>query len=253
MITTEILNLVALAWIGMAILIFPVLLRVTAPYGRHTTQRWGPMISNRLGWFLMEFPALAVFGYFMLAGGRLNEQIILIAFVLWEMHYINRTIIFPLRIKTSRKKMPLAIAGMAVFFNFINGFINGYWLGLLAPAYPESWITDPRFIAGILLFFLGFSINLFHDNLLIKLRKNNGSSYKIPEGGLFRYISCPNFFGEMLEWGGFALMTWCLPSLSFFVWTVVNLLPRALDHHRWYKSKFEDYPAERKAVIPFVL
>jgi steroid 5-alpha reductase family enzyme len=104
-----------------------------------------------------------------------------------------------------------------------------------------------------MLFIAGFFINQYHDHLLIQLRKSNGADYKIPFGGLFRFISCPNFFGEIIEWGGFALLTWCLPSFSFFLWTLVNLLPRAIDHHRWYKKTFADYPKNRKAIIPFLL
>ncbi len=118
--------------------------------------------------------------------------------------------------------------------------------------YPDSWISSPRFIVGILLFITGFVINIYSDNYLIKLRQNNTGNYSIPQGGLFRYISCPNFLGEIIEWGGFALLTWCLPTLSFFVWTAVNLIPRALDHHKWYKSQFPDYPENRKAIFPFL-
>jgi steroid 5-alpha reductase family enzyme len=70
---------------------------------------------------------------------------------------------------------------------------------------------------------------------------------------LFRYVSCPNFLGEILEWTGFAIMTWSPAALAFAVWTLVNLVPRALDHHNWYRSRFEDYPPGRKALIPFVL
>jgi len=253
MISREIFDIIVIAWIGIAILIFPILLKVTAPYGRHATTSWGPMISNRLGWFLMELPALALFSFFILTGKNLHQLVIPVASALWVAHYINRTLIFPLRIKTGNKKMPLGIVAMAFFFNIVNGFINGYWLGHLSPPYAESWLYDPRFIIGIILFITGFIINQYHDHLLIRLRKSSGTSYKIPYGGLFRYISCPNFFGEMIEWGGFALLTWCLPSFSFFLWTVVNLLPRAIDHHRWYKSTFPDYPANRKAVIPFLV
>lgn len=252
MISKELFDIIVIAWIAMAILIFPILLKVTAPYGRHTKSSWGPMISNRLGWFIMELPALAVFSFFVLTGKNLTQTIIFIASALWIIHYVNRTLIFPLRIRTSNKKMPLGIVAMAFFFNIINGFINGYWLGYLALPYPELWLYDPRFIIGIILFVTGFIINQYHDQLLIRLRKNSGTSYKIPFGGLFRYISCPNFFGEIIEWGGFALLTWCLPSFSFFLWSIVNLLPRAIDHHRWYKNTFADYPKERKAMIPFL-
>ena len=149
--------------------------------------------------------------------------------------------------------MPVTIVISAFFFNLINAYINGYWLGSLAVKYNISWISDPRFIAGCLLFIYGMLINLRSDNLLIHLRKPGGTGYTIPVKGLFAYISCPNHFGEIIEWSGFAIMTWSLPGLSFALWTMVNLIPRALQHHRWYKEKFADYPPERKAVIPFIL
>jgi len=239
-------------WIGIAVVIFPLLLRITAPYGRHTVSGLGPLLNNRLAWFLMEFPALAVFAFFAYGKGLTSDPVLLTAILFWTLHYLHRVFIFPLRIRTKGKGMPIMIMIFAVFFNFLNGFINGYWFGVLSPGYTPDWILDVRFLIGAAIFGTGFVMNLYHDRILIRLRKE-GNGYKIPYGGLFRFVSCPNFLGEMVEWGGFALMTWCLPTLSFFIWTIVNLLPRALDHHRWYRNNFENYPASRKAVLPFVL
>ena len=149
--------------------------------------------------------------------------------------------------------MPVTIVAMAFCFNLVNGFINGYYLGSLSGVYDITWLYDPRFIAGALLFISGLIINWHSDNILIHLRKPGETGYFIPEGGFFNYISCPNHFSEMIEWAGFALMTWSLPALAFATWTLVNLLPRALHHHRWYKQTFPDYPADRKALIPFIL
>jgi hypothetical protein len=70
---------------------------------------------------------------------------------------------------------------------------------------------------------------------------------------MFRLISCPNLFGELIEWFGFALLCWNLPALTFFIWTAANLIPRAISHHQWYRKKFNDYPSERKAIIPFLV
>jgi hypothetical protein len=253
MLSIDTFNIVVYTWIGIAVVIFPVLLKVTAPYGRHAEGNWGPVIDNRQGWVIMELPALLVFTVFMLMGYNLSQGVVLVFFLLWVVHYFHRSIIFPFRIKTKDKKMPVVIMLSAVFFNLVNGFVNGYWLGILSPGYPDSWFSDPRFIIGALVFITGFGINQYHDKILLGLRKNSNGEYKIPREGLFRYVSCPNFFGEIVEWGGFALMTWCLPSFSFFLWTFVNLVPRALDHHRWYKQHFPDYPAGRKAVIPFLI
>jgi len=253
MLSIETFNIIVLSWIGIGAITFPFLFKITPPYGRHSNKSWGPMIDNRLGWFIMEFPALVLFAFLVISGGGLSDNVISFAFGLWMIHYVNRTLIFPLRLRTKKKKMPFIIVGSAFFFNLVNGFVNGYWFGTLSPGYPADWFSDPRFIAGILLFVGGWFINQYHDNLLINLRKKSGQSgYQIPRGGLFKYISTPNFFGEIIEWGGFALLTWCLPSLSFFIWTFVNLVPRAIDHHRWYKNNFEDYPAKRKAVFPFL-
>ena len=252
MLSPEIFNIIVLSWIGIGVIIFPFLFKVTAPYGRHSNKTWGPMIDNSLGWIIMEFPALALFAFLVISGGGLKDNVIVFAFGLWMIHYVNRTLIFPLRLRTRKKRMPLIIVGSGFFFNLVNGFINGYWFGTLSPGYPADWFWDPRFIIGIILFATGWFINQYHDNLLINLRKKSEKGYHIPYGGLFKYISTPNFFGEIIEWGGFALLTWCLPSLSFFIWSFVNLVPRAVDHHRWYKVHFKNYPAKRKVVFPFL-
>ncbi|TSA25235.1 MAG: DUF1295 domain-containing protein [Bacteroidetes bacterium] len=243
---------VVYVWIAIALVIFPIVLRVTAPYGRHTTKKWGALINNRVGWIIMESPALLVFATFFLCGSAIHTVVNWIFFGLWVLHYINRTFIFPFRLRTRGKRMPLAIVFMALGFNFVNGFINGYYLGSLT-SYPISWVTDPRFIAGIVMFLGGTVLNWQSDDILIHLRKPGETGYIIPKQGLFRYISCPNHFSEMVEWFGFAMMTWSTPALAFAIWTMVNLLPRALHHHRWYKTTFPDYPASRKALIPFIL
>jgi 3-oxo-5-alpha-steroid 4-dehydrogenase 1 len=245
---------IAIIWIAIAIILFPILLKITAPYGRHSKKNWGVMIDNRLGWIIMEIPSLIIFVLLVLLGPKHPSTVIWILFGLWTVHYFNRSVIFPLRTKTSGKKMPMIIMFSAVFFNLINASINGYWFGFVAPAYPENWLTDPRFILGGIIFITGFIINQAADKKLIGLRDGGKTGYYIPRGGLFNYISCPNFFGEIIEWAGFAIMAWNLPALSFAVWTAANLIPRALDHHRWYKSHFrEEYPKSRKAVIPFVV
>lgn len=253
MMSLSIFNCIVYVWIATAIVIFPFVLKIVAPYGRHTTSGWGPLISNRAGWIIMESPALFFFGFLFLSGINHTHAVPLIFFSFWIIHYMNRVLIFPFRLHTKGKKMPAGIVISAFFFNLVNGFINGYWLGTLAPNYEISWVSDPRFIGGGVVFITGMLINMRSDNILIHLRKPGETGYVIPVKGLFRYISCPNHFGEIIEWTGFAVMTWSLPGLSFALWTLVNLLPRALQHHKWYKNKFADYPPQRKAVIPFIL
>ena len=239
-------------WIAVGLLLFPLLLKIPAPYGRHSRPGWGFRISNRLGWLLMELPALLVFMFFFLTGPVKQSAVTWFFFGLWGLHYANRTLIFPFRIQARERIMPVVVVVMGIVFNIINGFFNGYYFGFLATHYPLDWCLDPRFIFGVILFFLGAGMNVWSDNILIRLRKSGQRQYSVPHGGMFRYVSCPNYSGELMEWGGYALMVWSLPALSFFFWTLVNLIPRALDHHRWYKKQFEDYPLERKALLPFL-
>ena len=170
-------------------------------------------------------------------------------FGLYAGHYLHRSLIFPMFLRTAGKRMPVAIVASAFFFNVVNAGFLGYWLGIAAE-YPVEWGGDPRFILGLALFAAGLGINLHSDYTLIGLRRPGETGYSIPRGGLFRWISCPNHAGEILEWAGFALLTWSLPGLSFAIWTAANLIPRALKHHAWYRSHFADYPSERGALFP---
>jgi len=238
-------------WIALALIIFVVLNFITAPYGRHTKSGWGPLIDNKLGWFIMEFFVLLVLFYFVFSGVNKQSLVNWIILGLFSIHYIHRSIIFPLRIKTWGKKMPVSIVAMGVFFNLVNGFLIGYYLGNFN-VYSTQWLQSPQFISGCILFMIGAIINLQSDNILIALRKPGETGYQIPYGGLFRYISCPNLFGEVVEWLGFAILSWNLPGFAFFIWSFANLVPRAVAHHNWYLEKFKDYPKERKAVIPFL-
>jgi steroid 5-alpha reductase family enzyme len=210
-------------------------------------------MNNRLGWFLMELPALAVFGFFLSQNINLFNRIVFTAVLLWGLHYFNRVFIFPIMIRTARKRIPVLIVVLALFFNTVNGFLNGYWLSHFAAGQQQGLLIDARLAVGIILFLSGFAINKYHDRLLINLRPSSGNGYKIPFGGLFKYVSCPNFFGEIITWAGFFLVTFNLPALSFLIWTTVNLTARARDHHRWYINQFSDYPRDRKAIFPFLI
>lgn len=251
MLTFEQFSLLNWIWIAIAVVIFVALNFITAPYGRHTKASWGPLIDNKLGWFIMEFFALLVLFYFVYTGPNKQSVVNIIILGLFILHYLHRSIIFPLRIKTRGKKMPVSIIGMGLLFNLVNGFLIGYFFGNFK-VYGNGWLQTPQFIIGVIIFLLGTIINLQSDNILIALRKPGETGYKIPFGGLFNYISCPNLFGEVIEWLGFAILAWNLPGFAFFIWTFANLIPRALSHHQWYLERFKNYPKERKAVIPFL-
>ena len=248
------LEICAFTWLSIAIAVHVVMFFVTAPFGRHSSKNWGPMVNNKLGWIIMELPSLGIMCYFLFFGSYSFHSFAPILFACWIFHYLNRTFIYPFRIKATEKKMPLFIVLNAILFNCVNAGLNGYFLAELAnPAmYNPDWLTTPHFIVGAVLFTSGMAINWRADHVLINLRKPGETGYKIPKGFLFNYISSPNLFGEIIAWSGFAIMAWNLPALTFMVWTFSNLVPRAKNHHDWYKEKFSDYPKKRKAVFPFI-
>ena len=245
-------NYLILYWIIFALILFPVLLFVKQPYGKHFSNRWGPSISNRIGWVIMEMPSLVILSFYFIFSNNFTASVTLL-FALWFIHYFNRTLVFPFRIKTKGKKMPLIIVLFAIIFNFINAYFNGIYLSETLDFSCFSSTDFTRFGLGFLMFASGMIINLSSDTILIGLRKSSTNGYQIPHKGMFKWVSCPNYLGEIIEWIGFATMAWNLAAFSFVIWTIVNLLPRAIDHHKWYREHFSNYPGNRKAIIPFIL
>lgn len=247
MIRLETLHNICLIWSLIGVGSFILLQFVRAPYGRYIRKGWGPEIPNYIGWILMELPSFLIIFYFYYFYTQSTYSSMLS--LLWLLHYFNRTFIYPFRIRTKKKKMPLTIVLSAIGFNFMNAGLNGYFLAFFdrySAANFESW----NFYAGLVLFILGLIVNQISDHLLINLRKTEETGYKIPQGFLFNYISCPNYLGEIVQWIGFALMAWNFPAFTFLIWTAANLLPRVSGHHQWYQDHFKDYPKNRKALIP---
>ncbi len=248
-----------LAWvmIGLGVLTWVSLRFIVAPYGRHARSGWGPTIPDRLGWLLMESPSSIGYAAVFLTGGHAHEPARLALAGMWLFHYVHRTFIYPLRLKSEGKRMPLAIALMAFCFNLLNVSVNATWVAYLGD-YGDAWLSDPRFVLGVVVFFTGFAINYDADRRLFALRAEGAKAasgkgrYAIPHGGLYRFITCPNYFGELVEWSGWALASWSLGGVAFAFYTAANLVPRAVANHAWYKDRFPDYPPERKIVLPGV-
>lgn len=239
------------AMLACSAVVFIALQWVTAPYGRHLRSGWGPVIPARLAWVLMESPAVLLFIGIYSAGQHSGSATALALLALWQMHYIGRTFVYPFRLRGSRK-MPLLVAVMAFAFNCLNAYINARWISHLSD-YTDARVSDPVFFAGATLFIAGWLINQHSDNVLRRLRRPGGPEYGIPHGGLYRWVSCPNYLGEIVTWCGWALATWSLAGFAFAAFTIANLAPRALANHQWYRQTFDDYPGSRRALLPHIL
>ena len=236
---------------SFAAIIFVLLFFVSAPYGKFLRKGWGATIHSKWAWMLMEFASPALMTYFFVSSDQKSlPQYFFIIF--WLLHYVHRAFIYPFTQSGREKPYPFILVSMAVVFNCLNGFVNGY--GIFHTAlYSLSWIMTWKFLVGMVLFITGFIINKTADEKLRNLRKAHPGEYLIPQGWLFNYISCPHYFGEIIEWMGWAVMTFSIPGAAFFAFTFANLFPRAIASHKWYKTNFPDYPKNRKAVIPFII
>ncbi|XP_039182955.1 3-oxo-5-alpha-steroid 4-dehydrogenase 2 [Crotalus tigris] len=232
-------------------------------YGKHEPRQPNPggnhaaetprraHLPARRAWFLQELPAFLV-PALLLALRNPPGFAPLGCRLLGGMfcgHYFHRTFIYSFFRRG--RPFPLKIVFLGALFCIYNGFLQGYYM-IYCAEYPDDWCKDIRFLSGLLLFLSGMGINIHSDFLLRQLRKPGEFTYKIPQGGLFAYVSGANFFGEILEWFGYAIATWSLPAFAFAFFTLCCIGPRAYHHHRYYLKTFTAYPRSRKALIPFI-
>ncbi len=251
----SIYNITLITMTALAVVVFVALYFFKAGYGFLRTPEWGPSIPNRIGWVLMEAPIFITMLALYLDSDRVGAPAIIVITLLFMTHYLQRAFIFPLLIR-GESKMPLAIITLGMTFNFTNAYMQGYWLYYLSPKdmYTIEWLKTPQFIIGTIIFIIGMVINLHSDYIIRHLRKPGDTAHYIPMGGMFKYVSSANYFGEILEWLGFAILTWSLPGAVFLLWTCANLIPRANSLYHKYAEEFgEEFTSlNRKRVFPFI-
>ena len=245
----------------MAVIVFVALFYFKAGYGYLSTSKWGPKISNKAAWVIMEAPAFIFLLYYTLrfaASGveTGNSRIVLYIMAgLFLLHYFQRSFIFPFLMR-GKSKMPIAIMLMGLTFNTLNAYLIGGWLYGQAPAgmYGTRWLWSPQFIIGSVVFFTGMAINLHSDHVIRNLRKPGDTKHYIPRKGLYKYVTSANYFGEFTEWVGYAILTWSPAGLLFAAWTFANLAPRAKSLTAKYEEEFgEEYKSlKKKHIIPFI-
>lgn len=233
---------------------------VASPYGRFASDKWGFAVDPRLGWFLMELPSTVFFLVFFLRGPDRFEPVPLAFLAIWLVHYANRGFFFPasMRVpKGAKATFGTLVLSMGWVVTSLHGYLNGAFASTFAGR-DASWFADPRFLCGLALYAASLALNIQSDAIVRNLRtaaevRAGTKVYRIPQGGLFRWVSCPSYLTELTAWAGFALLTWSLAGVFIFAVSCANLLPRVFATHRWYQERFPDYPARRKALIPFVL
>lgn len=261
----------------LAVFVFIMLFYFKAGYGYLSNSKWGPTIPNKAAWIIMEAPAFLYLLYYTLVfaldgpgkGAGINDCVngnnVLVLYImagLFLLHYFQRSFIFPLLMR-GKSRTPVAIMLMGMVFNTVNSFLIAGWIfgipGLMEAQCPDGfytikWLYDPRFIIGTVIFFAGMGINLNSDHVIRHLRKPGDTKHYIPKKGFYKYVTSANYFGELVEWIGYAILTWSPAGLLFAVWTFANLGPRAKSLTEKYVEEFgEEYTKlNKKNLIPFV-
>lgn len=223
-------------------------------------------LDPRFGWWLMELPATLSFGYFYLQGANAFQPVPLLLAGLWAKHYLNRGWLFPLNIRVSNEnnkgETPAAsfsiwVVSFGVIFTTMHGYLNAKWFSSVGTHLTKAWLSDWRFITGLIIYETSYWATIHCEHILRNLRSSNPSPneprYKIPKGGLFEYCTSPQYLCELLAWFGWSLISVNPGGVIVFLVSAANLIPRAYTQHEWYLKKFkEDYPKERKRLIPFI-
>ena len=142
---------------------------------------------------------------------------------------------------------------------FMTWTLQGMWVficssaALVAIANPTGVVVNSVFAIGLAMFIFGFVIEVIADNQKTAFRSIPENKDSFINEGLWARSRHPNYFGEILEWIGWAILTWSISGVVFAIWTIANLFPRALAHHKWYQEKFSNYPKNRKAIIPGII
>jgi len=249
-------RLLAVAWLYLAIVaiqsyFFP------APYGKFTSSSGLSGLNSltkvqvpaSLGWFIQEVPSFLVSFSALIHLYQLGMMFKLFLLAPYILHYFNRSIIFPVQLKNG-KPTPVLTVMAAFMFCLYNGLMQSQALILKDMSFHSMTLA----CMGLVLFMAGMGINVWSDNILKSLRKDGETGYKIPFGGLYKYVTCPNYFGEAIEWWGFVGLVQTWASLWFAVFTTMFLGCRAWHTHSWYRQKFKsEYPPQRRAFLPLLL
>ena len=253
--TQEIFNYLIWGMTAMAVVVFISLYFVKAGYGQFRTKQWGWSINNKVAWTVMEAPVFLVMLYIWSRSDAKWHVPELLLFLLFELHYFQRSFVFPW-LMTGRSKMPIAIMLMGVTFNVINGLMQGgglYWFP--NPDFQEGahYLTHWNAICGIALFVVGLAVNWHSDHVIRHLRKPGDTRHYLPQGGMYRYVTSANYLGELMEWVGFALAAATPVAWVFPLWTAANLVPRAHAIHIKYRKEFgNEAVGKRKRILPFI-
>ncbi|CAA7388118.1 unnamed protein product [Spirodela intermedia] len=213
-----------------------------------TGEQLGPKVRSKLSMVAVYSPSLAAaVAALALPAVREAPGAALVVAML-GLHFFKR-LLESLFLHRYSGTMALESVATISFCYLINtSFIIYTQYLTLGTAPPPVDLKPP----GAALFAVGICGNLYHHVLLCRLRKEGEGGYKIPRGGLFGLVTCPHYLFEIMVFAGIACASQTVYSFCVMAGTAFYLMGRSWATRKWYLSKFEDYPREVKALIPFI-
>ena len=135
----------------MGLMAFATTIRAPNGYGRYLGSKLEGTIAARPGWLIFEAPQWMAFAltFWLTARASNINTATLLLFGLWQAHYLYRGLAMPFLMQIGRKRLPIATIWFGLPFNALNGFVNGYAVGHAEHLASASWLSDPRFVAGL--------------------------------------------------------------------------------------------------------
>ena len=162
-------------------------------------------------------------------------------------HYLKRCL-EGLYIHIHTKTMELAMLFIeCIYYIGYYGIFCGYYMFNNEKAEFSYWRHLPT---GIL--FLFCEINNFNCHIILrKIRLSDSAAVMVPEGNLFRYVYCANYFWEVGSWICMSVFTglWQVGVFTLIGFTVMTIW--ALEKKKRYEAKFG--VCGKKAILPFIL
>jgi len=220
-------------------------------------------LGPQIGWrtvFIIEYLGPIVFYVFFYlrpdfvygkgAALRPYSQVQNLALYLFVAHFVKREIETLFVHRFSLSTMPLMNLWKNCAHYWSAGLLIGYFVN--RPDYTVNASQNLVWgsVAAWTLVELGNAIT--HVQLR-NLRRPGTKERRIPKGFLFEFLSCPNYTCEIAGWIAFTALTQSIPSLWFTIAGAAQMWMWAKKKHIRYRKEFENYPRNRKILIPFIL
>ncbi|GAN09360.1 3-oxo-5-alpha-steroid 4-dehydrogenase family protein [Mucor ambiguus] len=200
----------------------------------------GMSISSFNGMLLIYSPSLIVSILFFI--WSINDYRMLMISAAIFAHYLKRVleVVFIHRYSGQSKLKDNTL--ISTFYFSFTSFI--YKMSLHV---PES--DSKLALCGVAMFILGEYTNFYHHLLLRQLRKDGSKEYKIPSGGLFDYVWCPHYLGEIISFVAMVLLTQHILILILQLGSAGYLATRA---YNTKKCSSDTYDTKHEAILPLI-